>query len=253
MSKPGFAEAFEALVIAVDALRAESLSGTNGFPPAGLIKQINNILDTVNASGELAIHLDGLSVGVSWTAALRQVSVALEIAGKRYDKEVYVEAASPYEQVAPVPSGKAKPKLFIGCSVEGLQVAKIIQLQLRYSVDSNIWHQGVFGLSSGTLETLVATCRNFEFALLVLTPDDLLIKRGETHNAARDNVLFELGLFIGALGREKVFMAVDTEVKLPSDLAGIKPATFAGGGAMMDLQGRIGPVVTELEIAMSVL
>lgn len=69
----------------------------------------------------------------------------------------------------------------------------------------------------------------FDFALLVLTADDLTIARGMEKAAARDNVLFELGLFIGSLSRDRTFMLYDrtNPPSLPSDLAGIAAATFA--------------------------
>jgi predicted nucleotide-binding protein len=41
----------------------------------------------------------------------------------------------------------------------------------------------------------------FYFAVLVLTPDDLALKRAAVDQIARDNVLFEQGLFMGALSR----------------------------------------------------
>ncbi|MBP1616607.1 MAG: hypothetical protein H6Q14_434 [Bacteroidetes bacterium] len=145
---------------------------------------------------------------------------------------------------------KKKPKVFIGCSVEGLQYAKIIQLQLEHRVNSTIWHQGVFGLSSGTLETLVAKVSEFEYAVLVLSADDITEKRGQVHMSPRDNVMFELGLFMGGLGREKTFIVCEEIVTLPSDLAGITPAIFSKGEA--DLISVLGPVCTKLEIAMKV-
>jgi predicted nucleotide-binding protein len=95
------------------------------------------------------------------------------------------------------PAQKAKPRIFVGCSTKGLTEAKLIQMQLE-SADTVIWHQGVFGLSSGTLETLVAVAHEYAYAILVLTPDDMLEKQDKNVNAARDNVLFELGLFMGS-------------------------------------------------------
>jgi len=69
----------------------------------------------------------------------------------------------------------------------------------------------------------------FDFALLVLTADDMTVSRGTEKAAARDNVLFELGLFIGSLSRDRTFMIFDrtNPPALPSDLAGITAATFA--------------------------
>jgi predicted nucleotide-binding protein len=145
-----------------------------------------------------------------------------------------------------------KPRAFIGCSVEGLRYAKIIQLQLSYGANTTIWNQGVFGLSRGTLETLVAERHNYDYAILVLTPDDTLIKRDIAAPMPRDNVIFELGLFMGALGRENVFMVVVRGTNLPTDLAGITPALF-DASEEVDLVSALGPITTQLEIAMNLI
>ncbi|HTL81131.1 MAG TPA: TIR domain-containing protein [Bacteroidia bacterium] len=121
-----------------------------------------------------------------------------------------------------------RPYVFIGSSKEGLEYAKAIQVNLEYSCESEIWHQGLFGLSDGTLESLVSSIQNFDFAILIITGDDITISRGFENKSPRDNVIFELGLFMGGLGRDRVFFVVDRSVqpKLPSDLAGITPASF---------------------------
>lgn len=121
-----------------------------------------------------------------------------------------------------------KPYVFIGSSSEGLEVAKAIQANLDHTCETHIWSQGLFGLSEGTLETLVNATEKFDFAILALTPDDLTVSRGQEQNSPRDNVLFELGLFIAGLGRDRVFMVLNrsAKTKLPSDLAGITPTSF---------------------------
>ena len=123
---------------------------------------------------------------------------------------------------------KRRPYVFIGSSSEGLEVAKAVQANIDHSCESHIWSQGLFGLSEGNLETLVNAVERFDFAVLALTPDDLIVSRGSEQESPRDNVLFELGLFLGGLGRDRVFMVVhrSAKLKLPSDLAGITPATF---------------------------
>lgn len=124
---------------------------------------------------------------------------------------------------------RSRPSVFVGSSSEGLSVAEAVQVLLDYSCEVTLWSQGVFGLGKGTLEALVDAIERFDFAILVLTPDDLVQSRGETQSSARDNVLFELGLFMGALGRRRTFILYDRTVglKLPSDLAGVTCATFA--------------------------
>jgi Predicted nucleotide-binding protein containing TIR-like domain len=121
-----------------------------------------------------------------------------------------------------------RPRLFVGSSSEGLAVAQAIQGLLDPVAEVNVWTQGVFGLTHGTLESLVATAGSFDFAVLVLTGDDLGISRGIAKPVARDNVLFELGLFIGALGRDRTYIVYDRTdpPALPSDLAGVTVATY---------------------------
>ena len=110
----------------------------------------------------------------------------------------------------------------------------------------------VFGLSHSTLETLVEKAGTFSHAILVLTPDDMLIKRADAAPAARDNVLFELGLFMGALGRERTFVVTEQSVQLPTDLAGITTVSFQRGEGV-NIVANMGPVVTKLQLQMGLL
>lgn len=123
---------------------------------------------------------------------------------------------------------RAKPALFIGSSAEGLKWARALEKQLEHHAEVTIWKDGVFGLGGGTLETLVNDLPKYDFAALVLTPDDLAESRGKSQPSPRDNVILELGLFMGRLGRFRTFIVYnnDASIKLPSDLAGVTPATF---------------------------
>lgn len=123
---------------------------------------------------------------------------------------------------------RVRPAMFIGSSVEGLPVAQAIQVELDHSCEVEIWSQGTFGLMEGSLESLVLALGRFDFAVLVVTADDLTVTRGAERKVARDNVIFELGLFIGALGRDRTFMLYDRTQPpaLPTDLAGVTAATF---------------------------
>ena len=123
----------------------------------------------------------------------------------------------------------AKPSLFIGSSSEGLDIARAIEYNLQHDVEVTIWDQGIFGLSHGPLESLVASLERFDFATLVITPDDVTISRGNVTQSPRDNVMFELGLFMGRLGRARTFIVCSDhkDMKLPSDLAGVTIATYS--------------------------
>jgi predicted nucleotide-binding protein len=64
---------------------------------------------------------------------------------------------------------------------------------------------------------------NVGFAIVLLTDDDLgKAKKDENLNArARQNVILELGYFIGKLGRNRVCPLYTKGVELPSDLYGL--------------------------------
>lgn len=64
------------------------------------------------------------------------------------------------------------------------------------------------------------------FALILLTPDDLIEKVGSNYHQARPNVLFELGWFYGRLGREHVCLVYKRGTNIPSDLGGIGRVEF---------------------------
>lgn len=65
--------------------------------------------------------------------------------------------------------------------------------------------------------------RDVKFAIVLLTPDDIggLKPSKDLANRARQNVIFELGYFIGRLGRGRVCLMCEPAVELPSDLAGV--------------------------------
>ncbi|EKO3453991.1 nucleotide-binding protein [Vibrio fluvialis] len=121
-----------------------------------------------------------------------------------------------------------KPRLFIGSSVEGLDVAYAIQENLKYDAESTVWSQGVFDLSKTTMETLETTLNTQDFAVFVFSPDDEATMRGKSNQVVRDNVLFELGLFIGKLGRNRVYFLVPekSNIHIPTDLLGVTPGTY---------------------------
>ena len=66
------------------------------------------------------------------------------------------------------------------------------------------------------------------FALFIFSPDDVAIIRDQEKNIIRDNVLFELGLFVGAIGKERCFILKPrgVDLHLPTDLLGVEPADY---------------------------
>ena len=141
----------------------------------------------------------------------------------------------------PEPDPGRLPSVFIGSSKEGLSFARAIKAQLSDDAEVSIWNEGLFPLGSVTLAELLTFSYRFDFAVLVLTPDDQIITRDVSTQSPRDNVLFELGMFMSTLGAQKTFIVkTDKKLKLPSDLLGLTIAELEGERADKNLEARVG-------------
>lgn len=149
-----------------------------------------------------------------------------------------------------VASTNPRPVLFIGSSKESLPIAEAIQSNLEHD-DSDIlvrlWMDGVFGASQFVITELEKQVREADFAILVLGADDEVVSRDEKSDAPRDNVIFELGLFMGALSHERTFMIVphNGDIKIPTDLLGLIPLNYKSGDSA-NLDSSLGTVCNQL-------
>jgi hypothetical protein len=91
-----------------------------------------------------------------------------------------------------------------------------------------IWQEGVFEIGKTFIESLLDALPRFDYAILILTPDSLKSEREVETFGPRDNVIFELGLFMGRLGRSRTFIVRQAggKMKMPSDLDGVTVATY---------------------------
>lgn len=143
-----------------------------------------------------------------------------------------------------------RPKVFIGSAVEGLHVAQALQAELAHYCQVTLWTQAAFLPSRITVNELTRNAEEHEFAILVFTPDDTLIKRTRQVAVPRDNVIFELGLFIGKLGLERVFFVYceDDEIEVPTDLAGVTPIKYKSS-ERNKLRSALGPAALSIREA----
>lgn len=147
-----------------------------------------------------------------------------------------------------VNSTRDKIRVFIISSVESLDVARIIQSAFAHDPFTTvIWTDGVFKVANYTLQSLEDEVDSSDFAIAIAHVDDITESRGKEWPAPRDNVVFELGLFMGRLGKERAILMEprDDGVKLPSDLAGITtiPYRFEKG---RDAAAIMGPACNAL-------
>lgn len=139
-------------------------------------------------------------------------------------------------------------RVFVISSVEGLGVARAIQEAFEHDPFTvEIWTDGCFKIANYTLDSLEERVDQSDFAIAIAHADDITTSRNQTWPAPRDNVVLELGLFMGRLGRKRAILMEPREesVKLPSDLAGITtiPYAFRAG---VDAGSLIGPACSKL-------
>jgi len=144
---------------------------------------------------------------------------------------------------------EAKPRLFIGSSKEALDWAWAVQANLEHDCEPTVWDQGIFEPSSYTIESLVRTVGQTDFAAFLFTRDDIVRIRGKQTEAVRDNVVFELGLFVGGLGRNRCFILLarsEEDLRLPTDLLGLTPVTFDPSRQDENRKAALGPACNEI-------
>jgi predicted nucleotide-binding protein len=150
----------------------------------------------------------------------------------------------------------ARSRVFIGSSTGGFQVAEAIKAGLEQDAECTLWNPEIFKPSATTIDSIVNVAVEFDFAVVVLTGDDSIAKSVKPSLGPRDNIVFELGLFTGALGlgRARTFMVIGREDQqsLPTDVGGVTVATYSrrpDGNAVAALE----PVCTQIKRAMGIV
>ena len=162
--------------------------------------------------------------------------IAVELAKRLQQRNRLVVATNP------------RPVLFVGSSTESLPVARAIRSNFDHDdFVVKLWTDRVFGASQFVITELENLVQEADFAVLVLGADDEVISRNEKSDAPRDNVVFELGLFIGALSHERTFMVIPRgcDIKVPTDLLGLSSLRYKSDDSN-DLISVLGPLCDEL-------
>jgi predicted nucleotide-binding protein len=78
------------------------------------------------------------------------------------------------------------------------------------------------------MESLEKALDSFDYGIFIFTPDDGIILRQQDLMITRDNVIFELGMFIGKMSRRRTFIIHprDNDLHILTDLDGISKATY---------------------------
>ena len=120
-----------------------------------------------------------------------------------------------------------KPRIFLGSSGKQKKLLQALTRGLEDVARVEPWTTS-FNPGTSTLERLLELTREVDFAAFVFARDDwtsgspLVADPSASGQASpRDNVVFEAGLFGGALGMRRTFILHARDAKLPSDLLGL--------------------------------
>jgi hypothetical protein len=120
-----------------------------------------------------------------------------------------------------------KPRIFIGSSAERMDVLAKVEACLKSIGECQRW-ANAFTPNKSNLDSLIRQTLLADFSVLIAMKDDILIKKGTSKEVARDNMIFEFGLFLGTAGIRKAFLLVEEGIDLPTDLDGITLHKFTG-------------------------
>jgi len=126
----------------------------------------------------------------------------------------------------------SKPRIFLGSSGKQEKLLEDLTRGLEDIADVEPWTTS-FNPGTTTLERLLELTREVDFAAFVFAQDDWTTggppaPAGAPSGQAspRDNVVFEAGLFGGALGMRRTFILHASGAKLPTDLLGLTSVRY---------------------------
>src|SRR5262245_41880558 len=127
-----------------------------------------------------------------------------------------------------------KPRIFLGSSGKQEKLVQALTRGLEDVAHVEPWTTS-FNPGTTTLERLLELAHEVDFAAFVLAQDDWTTNSplapplpGSGQASPRDNVVFEAGLFGGALGMRRTFILHASGAKLPSDLLGLTSVRYEG-------------------------
>ena len=143
-----------------------------------------------------------------------------------------------------------KPTIFIASSKEGLSYAQAAKANLDNVGDCIIWKQDVFKPSSYPLIDLENMLQRSHYGVFICTYDDIAIIRENEYSVIRDNIILELGLFIGKLGRDRCFILMPVTIDkshIPSDLTGINVGFYDTNRYGNNLKAMLGDATFDIQ------
>ena len=123
--------------------------------------------------------------------------------------------------------GEKRMEIFLGSSSEAKTDMEDIGYQLEQLGNKAVlWNSAgdnIFPPNDNTIDSLIAITKRVQAAVFIFNADDKVWHHNslKESKSVRDNVLFEYGLFCGALGKSRVCFVCKNKPTLASDLSGL--------------------------------
>jgi len=114
-----------------------------------------------------------------------------------------------------------KKKIFIVHGRDKLPALELARfIEKKYRIDTILLEEEAH--KGRTLIKKLEDSMRVDFAFIILTPDDIGALKGDPlTERARQNVIFELGQFMGRIGRKNTCLLIKGNIEIPSDLGGV--------------------------------
>lgn len=132
-----------------------------------------------------------------------------------------------------------KAKVFIASSGRTLTLAEKLRDELQTEFcEGVLWVEESKHQPGATIiEMLENAGEKYDFAVIILARDDVIVRGKDDTLKARDNCVFEAGMFVAYLKRERCFLVNSVEQRdLPSDLGGVISLPFVEPDNLSDRQ-----------------
>lgn len=151
----------------------------------------------------------------------------------------YVKAQTGIEEATSIPihADSTSRKVFVVHGHDEAAKEAVARFLERLDFEAIILHEQA---SKGrTVIEKIEAHGDVGFAVVLLTPDDIGGLAGASTQArARQNVILELGYFLGRLGRSRVSAFRKGDVEVPSDFGGVVYENFDRSGAWKQALGK---------------
>lgn len=137
-------------------------------------------------------------------------------------------------------SGGDGSRVFILTSTAGSEMGRAVQAACESEgFPATVWSEGAFGAGGYAVDRLEEVLDRSDVAIAIVDPHS---------EKARDSVIFELGFFMGRLGRHRTFLIEPRaeDLKLPPELAGVGVITYTPGQDPVKVWGKLAKAIREL-------